>query len=281
MVRRVRTALFTPGTEAERLRKALASDADICIFDLEDSVPPGSLSLARETVATALEEATGSGRIFVRIHGASHPDMANDLAALPLSRLAGIVLPKVDHPDQLDACRAAVTARGGAADLPVIAIVESAEGALNAQAVARAPALLCLALGRFDLAADLGIDPDQRTPALSATRALLVLASAAAGLQPPLDSPWLAIKDLAGLRAAAEVGRREGFGGMLLIHPSHVEPVNRVFSPTAEEIAWAEGIVAASQAEARQGRGAFTRDGAMVDEAVVRRARRILNERIS
>src|SRR5207253_2279946 len=109
-------------------------------------------------------------------------------------------------------------------------------------------------------------------------RAAIVLASAAEGLQPPLDAPWLRIQDLDGLRTFAQRARDDGFGGMLLIHPSHVETVNQVFSPTADEVTWARGIVASAGEAEAAGRGAYARDGQMVDEAVVRRARRILHE---
>jgi citrate lyase beta subunit len=274
---RARSALFTPGTEAARLRKAVQAGADICIFDLEDSVAPGRIDEARQTIAQAVPELAEAARIWVRVHAASSPQMAADLAAVPLQLVEGIVLPKVSGKDSIDLCRAGIAAVDGPGDLPLIAIVESGEGVLNCEEIARARAVFCLALGRFDLAADLGIDPDARTPALSAARALVVLASAAARRRPPLDSPWLKISDLDGLRVAAEQGRRDGFGGMLLIHPSHVPAANQIFSPTAEEIAWARRIMAASGQAAAGGRGAFASDGEMVDKAIVRRAHAILD----
>jgi len=236
-LRRIRSALFTPGTEPARLRKAVTAGADICIFDLEDSVPPARLDEARRIVAQAVTELAAGARIWVRVHAASTPHMLADLAALPLEKVEGIVLPKVDRPEDVDACHAAGGLRSKS--LAVLAIIESAAGVLNGPEIAGAGGVVCLALGRFDLSADLGVDPEDRTPALSAARAVVVLASAAARLHPPLDSPWLRIPDLDGLRAAAEQGRRDGFGGMLLIHPSHVQIVNQVFSPTADEVAWA------------------------------------------
>jgi citrate lyase subunit beta/citryl-CoA lyase len=273
---RLRSALFTPGSEAARLRKAVHAGADICIFDLEDSVTPGRIDDARQAIAQVVPELAGAARIWVRVHAASSSQMAADLAAVPLHQVEGIVLPKVGGKDSVDLCRAGIDAVNGPRDLPLIAIVESAEGVLHAEEIARARAIFCLALGRFDLAADLGIDPDVRTPALSAARAMVVLASAAARRRPPLDSPWLKISDLDGLRVAAEQGRRDGFSGMLLIHPSHVQAVNQIFSPTDEEIAWARRIVAVAGQAAAAGRGAFASDGEMVDKAIVRRARAIL-----
>src|SRR5439155_11249061 len=273
----VRSALFTPGTEAARLRKAVTVGADVCIFDLEDSVPLQRATEARQIVSQALVELHGRGRIWVRVHPSSSPQMPEDLASLPLHQVDAVVLPKVGGAHDLVACRTAILAAKGPPDLPLVPIIESAAGVLNVTDIARSAEVLCLAFGRFDLSADLGIDPDAGSPALATARAAIVLASAAAGLHPGLDSPWLNIQDLEGLRTAALRARSDGFGGMLIIHPSHVETVNQVFSPTADEVTWARGIVASAGEAEAAGRGAYARDGQMVDEAVVRRARRILN----
>ena len=274
---RVRSALFTPGTDAARLRKAVTSGADVCIFDLEDSVPGDRVAEARQTVRQALDELAGRARIWVRVHRASSPEMPDDLAALPLGKIQGVMLPKVDDADDLHACHAAIASAKGPPDVPLVAIVESAAAVLNCADIARARGLFCLAFGRFDLSAELGI-PDGGSTALTTARGAVVLASAAARLHPPLDSPWVKIDDLTGLQAAAEQGRRDGFAGMLIIHPSHVETVNRVYTPTREEVAWARSIMAAAMDAESQGRGAFARDGQMVDEAIVRRARAILRD---
>ena len=273
----VRSALFTPGTEAARLRKAVTVGADVCIFDLEDSVPLQRADEARQTVSQALGELHGRGQIWVRVHPSSSPQMPEDLAALPLNRVDAVMLPKVGGAQDVVDCRTAILAAKGPPDLPLVPIIESAAGVLNVIDIARSVEILCLAFGRFDLSADLGIDPNAGSPALASARAAIVLASAAAGLHPGLDSPWLKIEDLQGLRGAAQRARDDGFGGMLLIHPSHVETVNQVFSPTADEVTWARGIVASAGEAEAAGRGAYAHDGQMVDEAVVRRARRILN----
>jgi citrate lyase beta subunit len=275
---RIRSALFTPGTEAARLRKAVATGADICIFDLEDSVPLARVTEARQIVSQALHDLEDRSRIWVRVHPASSAEMLPDLAALPLANIAGIMLPKVGGAAELAECRTAITASKGPADLPLMPIIESASGVINASEIARVPKVFCLAYGRFDFSADLGIDPDAGSPALAAAKAAIVLASTAQALHAPLDSPWLRISDLDGLRRAAQRARADGFGGMLLIHPSHVPVVNEVFSPTPEEVAWARDIIASSEQATADGRGAYTRSGAMVDEAVIRRARGILEE---
>jgi len=274
----VRSALFTPGTEPSRLRKAVTSGSDVCIFDLEDSVPAGREADARQTVREALKELHGRARIWVRVHTASSPQMLEDLAAIPLENAEAVVLPKVRSRQDVVSCRAGILAAKGPSDLPLVAMVETATGVLNAVEIARAPEVLCLAFGRFDLSADLGVDPDGGSPALAAARAAVVLASTAADLHPPIDSPWLKIHDLDGLRAAAQRSRADGFGGMQVIHPAHVDSVNELFSPTSEELAWAQGILASAGEAASSGRGAYTHDGQMVDEAIVKRARAIIRD---
>ena len=273
---RVRSALFTPGTEAARLRKAVSAGADVCIFDLEDSVPAARLVEARRTVAEAIEELAGKTTIWVRVHPPAGHDMTLDLAALPLAKIDGIMLPKARHEDDVSACHSAIVAARGSAHMPLIPIVESAMGVLNAAEIAASTAVYCLAIGRFDLSADIGIDPDAGSPALALARGTVVLASAAARIQPPLDSPWLKIKDMDGLRATAQRGRADGFGGMMLIHPAHVEVVNAVFSPTPEEIAWAGEVLQSAEVATAGGQGAYALNGQMVDEAVVKRARSIM-----
>jgi (S)-citramalyl-CoA lyase len=202
--------------------------------------------------------------------------MAQDIGAIALQDVEALVLPKVRHSSDVAACRRAMQQAASPSQLPVVPIIESAQGVMQCDDIVDEAGTLCLAFGRFDLSADLGIDPDGGSPALGAARAAIVLASAARNLNRPLDSPWLAVSDIDGLRQAAQRARADGFGGMLLIHPAHVPIVNEVFSPTTAELAWAREIMASSDAAAADGRGAYTKDGAMVDEAIIRRARAIL-----
>jgi citrate lyase beta subunit len=275
---RIRTALFTPGTDAVRLRKAIEAGADICIFDLEDSVARAHLQEARATVASALVELAQDAPIWVRIHPATDEAVQADLVALPLDRCAGLVLPKTSGRADVERVRVAVAAAGGPYGLPILPIIESAAGVLNAAEIAADPDVALMALGRFDLAAELGIDPELETPPLLGARASIVLASSSAGLPPPLDSPWVRVHDVAGLRERALRARRDGFGGMLLIHPSHVQPVREAFQPTSEEVTWARSVLSKGAAAGEAGRGAFLEDGAMVDEAILRRARGIIEQ---
>ena len=275
---RVRSALFTPGTEAARLRKAVTAGADVCIFDLEDSVPSARVGQAREIVREALVELAGRARIWLRVHPAASQEMVEDLRDMPLTSLEAVMLPKTSHRDDVEALRRAMKQAPNSAELPVVPLIETAAGVIACTSIAEVTDVACLAFGHFDLAADLGVDPDGNGAALGVARGTVVLASTAWRLGPPLDSPWVKITDLDGLRAAAKTGRADGFGGMLVIHPSHVQTVNEVFSPTADEIAWARGIVGSAAEAESGGHGAYARDGEMVDEAIVKRARAILRD---
>ena len=275
---RVRSALFTPGTEAARLRKAITSGADVCIFDLEDSVAPARVGEARGIVREALEELAGRARIWLRVHPASSQEMVEDFRAIPLRALEAVILPKASHRDDVEACRHAMKQAWSGAQLPMVPLIESAAGVIASASIAEATDVAILAFGRFDLAADMGVDPDGNGAALTVARGTVVLVSTAWRLEPPLDSPWLKITDLDGLQAYAQSARADGFGGMMVVHPSHVSTVNKVFSPTADEIAWARGIVASSADAESAGRGAYKSDGEMVDEAIVKRARAILRD---
>ena len=141
---RVRSALFTPGTEAVRLRKAMTSGADVCIFDLEDSVPTGRIGEAREIVREALEELGGRARIWLRVHPASSQEMAEDLRAMPLSTLEAVMLPKASDRDDVEACRRAMKQARVPAELPVVPIIESAAGVLACAAIAEVTGVACL-----------------------------------------------------------------------------------------------------------------------------------------
>src|SRR5260370_9654944 len=157
---RVRSALFTPGTEAARLRKAITSGADVCIFDLEASVPAARIGEAREVVREALQEVAGRARIWLRVHPASSPEMVEDLRTMPLRTLEAVMLPKASHRDDVEACRRAMKQARVAAELPVVPLIETAAGVLACASIAEVTDGACLAFRRVDPAAGLGVDPE-------------------------------------------------------------------------------------------------------------------------
>ncbi|HVW43127.1 MAG TPA: CoA ester lyase [Amycolatopsis sp.] len=245
--------LFVPGDRPDRFDKAVAAGADAVILDLEDAVAEADKDRARAAVADWLG---AGGSAFVRINGADTPWFEADLD-LVTRHGCPVVVPKAEDPGVLEGIEA-----------PLLPIVETAAGIEAATAVCAAKNVARVAFGSVDLATQLGVRHDDEL-ALGYARSRLVLASAAAGIAPPLDGVTTAVGDTAVLRSDIEHARRLGFGGKLCIHPKQVSVVRQGFAPTEEELSWARRIVGA-------GAGASAVDGQMVDRPVVERARRLL-----
>lgn len=260
-----RSYLFVPGDRPERFAKALASGADAVIVDLEDAVAPAAKEAARAAVAQWLE--AGNGPIVLRINGADTAWFADDLQLASRAGVTAVLLPKTESAAQLARVRAAAP---NAALLP---LVETAAGIERLREVAGAAGVQRLAFGSIDLALDLGAAGDGEE--LLPYRAQLVLVSRLAGLAPPVDGVCTAIDDAARLAAETQRARRFGFGAKLAIHPRQVPVINAALAPSAEEVAWAERVLAA--ADAAQG-AAVAVDGKMVDAPVLARARMLLRQ---
>lgn len=259
-----RSYLFVPANRPERFAKACAAGADAVIVDLEDAVPPSEKIAARSALAAWLSPAQP---VLVRINSADSAWFLDDLALGALAGVSGIVLPKAEQLDQLDAIAAVRP------DIVILPLIETARGFANADQIARHRCVQRLMFGAIDFQLDLGIDGD--TDALLYFRSQLVLLSRLAGIQAPVDSVTTAINDSERLRADTLYARRLGFGGKLCIHPNQIDAVNRGFCPSAEELAWARRILAA--ANAAQG-AAVAVDGKMVDLPVMRKAQGIIDE---
>lgn len=266
------TALFVPGDRPERFPKAAASDANVVIIDLEDAVAPGAKDRARAAAVRALRADTDDGdvRTLVRINPAGSPEHRADLAALLAdgtpTGLLGVMLAKAENAADVVRLRDALPA-----ELALIPLVESALGLREADALASVPGVARLAFGAIDFALD--INAGSHDLFLTYARSRLVIASRAAGIAAPLDSPSPDIRDSEAVAASAEHAKGFGFGGKLCIHPAQLSAVARAFRPTAEETRWALTVLAADGAA---GGSAVQVDGAMVDVPVVERARRIL-----
>jgi citrate lyase subunit beta/citryl-CoA lyase len=196
-------------------------------------------------------------RCVVRVNAASTAWHSDDVA-MAVACGADVMLPKAQTPQD-------VTIAGAS----VLALIETALGVLNAFAIASVPGVARLAFGSLDLAAELGIDAAD-DHALYAARSALVLASGAAGLPPPIDGVTVSVRDDGQLTADVHNARRLGFGGKLCIHPAQVDLVNAGFRPSAEELAWAHDVLAASTGSV------VVLNGRMIDAPVVKRARRIV-----
>lgn len=249
------TALYVPGSRPDRFDKAAASGADVVILDLEDSVAEAAKDQARAAVVAWLPDAPVP--VQVRVNAPGTDDLSRDLAALPDD--VDLRLPKVQHAADL----------GSVAERRVHAIIESAPGVERAFEIALQPEVVSVALGEADLAAELGLDGED---AFTWIRSRLVVAAGAAGLPAPMMSAYPDVDDLDGLARSCAVGRRLGMRGRTAVHPRQVEVIRTAFGATAEERDWATQVLAALE-----GSGvARLPGGAMVDAAMARRARTIL-----
>lgn len=258
---RATTLLFVPGDRPERFEKAVVSGAELVVLDLEDAVAPAARERARAQVASWL---TAGGHAAVRINAIGDPDHEADVAALADLGVP-VMVPKSDSAVALERLRERLRP-----DTELIALVETARGIQAAADVATVPGVTRLALGTFDLAAELGVSPDSRE-AMSYARSSLVYASAAAGLPGPIDGVTGAVKDDDRLRDDLAYAIGLGMGGKLCVHPRQVPVALAAFAPSAAEVAWAQRVVSADD-----GSGVVLLDGAMVDKPVLDRARRVL-----
>jgi citrate lyase subunit beta/citryl-CoA lyase len=258
-----RSLLFVPADRPERFDKAIATGADAIIIDLEDAVPAASKDAALQHVLAYLRS---GHEAVVRINAVGTTWHAAEVEALAGTG-ATIMVPKSQSPNDLRAISEQVGER-------VIALVETARGVREADAVAAAPGVIRLALGNVDLSAELGIDAASH-PGLAYARGRLVMASAAAGITAPIDGVTTRIDAPHALAHDLTVTRELGFSGKLCIHPRQVAPVNDALTPSDDEVAWAQRIIDAASAD-----GVSVVDGAMVDPPLIRRAERLIASRL-
>ena len=271
--RPLRSVLYIPGSKPRALEKARGLQVDAIIFDLEDAVAPDEKITARDTLAEALAAGGYGTRLkIVRINGLDTDWGHDDAAAARDMGADGVLLPKVDGPQDLDAL-VAITG-----DLPLWAMMETPLGMLNAAAIASHPLFYGMVMGTNDLAKDMGtrFRPD-RLPLMTGL-GLCVLAAKAHGVA-IIDGVYNAFKDEEGLRAESEQGRDMGFDGKTLIHPAQIEITNQAFAPTAAEIDLAERQIAAFEAALAEGQAVAVVDGRIVENLHVATARETLAKR--
>ncbi|MDT0548659.1 MULTISPECIES: CoA ester lyase [Streptomyces] len=254
-----RTLLFVPGDRPDRFAKAASSGADLVVIDLEDAVAPGDKEAARDNAAAWL--ALGH-RAVVRVNPPGTPWFEADLARAA-DHGCTLMVPKAEEPAVLTEIATRTAGR-----CPLIPLVETALGIERAPEVCAVPGVVRAAFGNVDLAAQLGVAPDDHT-ALTYARSRLVLASAAAGTHPPVDGVTTAVRDPDALRTDTAHARSLGFTGKLCIHPAQVRPVSDEFAPTPGELRWARRVLDA-------GDSVTAIDGQMVDRPVLERARAVL-----
>ena len=277
-LRHLRSLLFLPATASHLLAKATERGADALVVDLEDAIPPDRKVEARPMARAAVEQLAARGeKVILRVNSEPHL-WQQDLLHMPLHRLAAVMLPKVETPLQVEdfaQALAAGAATSGGQPPPIAALLETPRGVLAASQVAPHPALCALGFGAEDYAGALGLPPE---PVALTWPAQLVLTWAHAyelacwGLAGSIAI----VDDMISFENTVRAGRAMGFTGSVCIHPRQVPIVNRGFSPSADERAWAARVVAADEAARTAGLGAVLLDGRMIDRPIVERARRWL-----
>ena len=256
-----RSLLYVPGSNARALEKAQGLAADMLIIDLEDAVPADRKAEARGAMRAAVTAGYPGKRIAVRINGSGSEHQPADINAVAGLPIDAVVLPKVDAPSDLDPARGL--------GVPLFAMIETPVAIYSARDIAADPATRGLIAGLNDLAHELKLPDGMDRGAMVHAIQAIVLAARAGGVW-CFDGVYNAIDDADGFAAEAGEGRRFGFDGKTLIHPSQVVPCNTAFAPSAREIAEAEGLVAAATG------GAQRHDGRMIEDMHVAAARALL-----
>jgi citrate lyase subunit beta / citryl-CoA lyase len=282
----IRSWMFVPGHRQRMIDKALGLNADAIMLDIEDGVAPNEKDAARKNIAESLgrEKSPGSPARYVRINAIGHARMDADLEAVVRPGLEGLVCPKVDTPEevrQVDAILNEKEPKNGLdkGRVKLLIAIESPKGLLNAPAIAAASARnIGIIFGAEDFGREIGLPAVREGEArdLIYARSAIVIAAASAHVQ-AVDGVWVDLNDSQGLLEFARQSRRLGFSAMSCIHPSQVDPINTVFSPTADEIDYCQKVLQAFEEANARGDGSIAFGGQLIDRPIVERARRTID----
>ena len=278
----LRSLLFVPGNKGNMLGKALGLQPDAFVPDMEDSVPAAEKANARETIRAFLPQLAALGiPVIPRVNALETEWIEADLAAVIGPDIFGISVGKVRSAGDISAVSQLMSdleRRAGLAvgKLRLLPWIETAEAIVNCSAICGASErIVAVAFGGEDFANDLGIERLEDESQVAYARQALCVAARAAHLL-ALDTPYFKLRDADGLRANSLRAKSIGFKGKFAIHPEQIDALNECFSPSAQEVAHAERVVAAFEEAERRGRGSTSLDGWVIDVPVVKRARALL-----
>ena len=281
MIRPRRSMLFMPGSNARALEKARTLPADGIILDLEDAVAPDAKAVARDQIAAAVE-ARGFGKreVIIRINALDSPWWIDDVTMAGKARPDGILVPKISTVADLSAIADRLSDVNADFSIRVWAMIETSRAVLDADRLAAASRdaemrLAGFVFGPNDISRETRIRMQPGRAAMVPMITHCILATRAHGLE-ILDGPYSDIANIDGFAAECAQGRDLGFDGKTLIHPSHIEACNAIFTPPAEEVAQARKIIAAFQLPENAARGAIQLDGRMVERLHADMARRTI-----
>lgn len=279
-----RALLFMPGDSLKKIAKGASLGVDSIIMDLEDGVALNNKVVARETVLQALTSGEidfGASEKLVRVNPAQTGLQLDDLEKTIQGRPHAYVVPKVESAHDIQSISQRLseyeTALGfGQGEIKLLAIIETARGVVNLKEIAQADTRVeALIFGAEDLAGDIGAVRSMDGKEVFYARSALVIHAAAFGLQ-AIDTPFVDLQDLDGLRQEVQTIMRMGYTGKLAIHPNQIAPIVEIFTPSEVEIVAAQALIAAHDAHQASGTGVFAYNGRMVDMPMIRAAERIL-----
>jgi citrate lyase subunit beta/citryl-CoA lyase len=281
----IRSFLFVPGNKASWIEKSVSSKADALILDLEDSVPPAQKAEARGIVQSKLAWLVEQKqRVWVRINRSPHLYDFEDILAVVSPHVEGIVISKPIGPEDIHTVSSMLSEAeyrngvtiGHTMVIPLLETARSLQFAYEIALCERVPAIVGATAKNADVARALKTvwSLDGRETLYLKSR--IVMAARAAG-KLPIGGVWQQVHDLEGLRISSEKDRALGMSGELLLHPSNVPTVNQMYSPSAEEVAFYEGMIAAMEAAQAEGRASCIYDGEHIDIAHIKTAREIID----
>jgi citrate lyase subunit beta/citryl-CoA lyase len=278
----LRSLLFVPGNRANMLEKALGLAPDAFAPDMEDSVPAAEKANARETVRSFLPRLAARGvPVIPRVNSLDTEWIEADLAAVVGADIFGISVGKVRSTGDISRISQLLAELERRAGLPggklrLVPWIETAEAIVDCNAICRASErIVAVAFGGEDFTNEMGIERLEDESQIAYARQALCVAARAAHVL-ALDTPHLKLRDLDGLKASSLRGKSIGFKGRFAIHPEQIDALNECFSPSAQEVAHAERVVAAYEEAERRGRASTSLDGWVIDVPVVKRARALL-----
>ena len=281
MIRPRRSLLFMPGSNARALEKARNLHADVLILDLEDSVAPDAKALARDQIAQAIAaKGFGKREVWIRTNSTDTSWFADDVAMAGQAKPDGILVPKVSTVEDLKSIGDRLASIGADASIKVWAMIETARAVLDADKLAAASRdpktrLAGFVFGPNDIARETRIRMQPGRAAMIPMITHCILATRAHGLE-ILDGPYSDFSNIDGFAHECTQGRDLGFDGKTLIHPSHIDACNAIFTPPAEEVAEARKIIAAFALPENVSRGAIQLDGRMVERLHAEMAKRTI-----
>lgn len=276
-----RALLYMPGDNWKMITKSITLGVDSICMDMEDGTAVNKKAEARATIAKALQELDfGASEKLARINSVGSGWEKDDIEAVLPYKPDGIVIPKVESFEQVEWASKIIEdaeLKNGwqVNSIRILIGVETAKGILNLKEIAAHPRLDAIIFGGEDFAASIGATRTKDAIELLYARQAVIVACAAFDLQ-PIDIVTIDYKDLDALKAEAEFGARLGFSGKQVIHPNQVPVVQEAFTPSDEAVAYARRIVETFEASQKEGKGAYSLDGKMIDMPLLKNAQKVL-----